>query len=587
MAQEVEAPKNLGLGPVPGWVEQLAELYFSGTTNTFVLSGNTRDLFLAGSGEPGRTAPLEQMLAEQLFGRWDLVLTFDLARGLRCQAGADPERLRRMNAWLHQLLGDVAELRRDPSLTLAALDRALEKLMVAEAEHDRSLALLIGHASLVFPRGEALSPAHARHVVTCLNWASNPYLKRRNVCVVLHDAESGALSERITGHPHVASIAVPLPDQAARTQFLTQNFPGLAKAEHSELTLAELARYSAGVALSDLDVLVRSGEQTGQKLTRARFQELKKRLIERQARGLLEFVEPKWTLEMVVGHEASKQRLLADAELLRRGRFEAVPMGYLICGPVGTGKTFLATCMAGSIGIPCVVLKNFRSKYVGETEANLERVLGVLRSMGPAVVVIDEADAMLGDRGDSGDSGVSSRVFGAIAAQMGDTRYRGKILWMLLTARPDNLPIDLKRQGRAEVHIPLFYPQTTEELSRYFQILAKKVGARLTEDALPKQLPHLGQLSGADVEAILGRAHRRALLEEREAIDAAGLGQVLAEFMPSLGTTEKELQELAAVVECTDREFLPPRLREQIEAWGGRSQLVTRLEEMRARQRRF
>jgi SpoVK/Ycf46/Vps4 family AAA+-type ATPase len=50
-------------------------------------------------------------------------------------------------------------------------------------------------------------------------------------------------------------------------------------------------------------------------------------------------------------------------------------------------------CAAGEIGIPCVMLKNFRSKYVGETEGNLERVLSVLRAMGPVMVVIDEADA--------------------------------------------------------------------------------------------------------------------------------------------------------------------------------------------------
>ena len=61
-------------------------------------------------------------------------------------------------------------------------------------------------------------------------------------------------------------------------------------------------------------------------------------------------------------------------------------MGYLFCGPVGTGKSFLATCVAGAIGVPAVVLKNFRTKYVGETEGNLERVLGVLRAMGPVVV---------------------------------------------------------------------------------------------------------------------------------------------------------------------------------------------------------
>jgi SpoVK/Ycf46/Vps4 family AAA+-type ATPase len=64
-------------------------------------------------------------------------------------------------------------------------------------------------------------------------------------------------------------------------------------------------------------------------------------------------------------------------------------------------------------------------QYVGETEGNLERVLSVLWAMGPVMVVIDEADAALGDRDIEGDSGTSSRVLGMIASQMGDTaRYR-------------------------------------------------------------------------------------------------------------------------------------------------------------------
>jgi hypothetical protein len=85
-----------------------------------------------------------------------------------------------------------------------------------------------------------------------------------------------------------------------------------------------------------------------------------------------------------------------------------------------------------------------------------------------------------------GDSGTSSRVFSMIAAQMGDTRYRGKILWMLLTCRPDLLPIDLKRQGRAEVHIPLFYPTEQEELRAMFTAMARKSGITLTAEQIPE-----------------------------------------------------------------------------------------------------
>ena len=162
-------------------------------------------------------------------------------------------------------------------------------------------------------------------------------------------------------------------------------------------------------------------------------------------------------------------------------------MGYLICGPVGTGKTYLAECFAGSVGVPCVKLTNFRSKYVGETEGNLEQLLTVLRAMGPVVVVIDEADAALGNREASGDSGTSSRVFSMIASQMGDTRYRGKLIWMLLTSRPDLLPIDLKRQGRAEVHLPLFNPRDEAEVRFMFRAMARKNRAELDPDAAARR----------------------------------------------------------------------------------------------------
>jgi SpoVK/Ycf46/Vps4 family AAA+-type ATPase len=255
-------------------------------------------------------------------------------------------------------------------------------------------------------------------------------------------------------------------------------------------------------------------------------------------------------------------------------------MGYLLCGPVGTGKTFIAQCTAGAIGAPCVVLKNFRSKYVGETEGNLERVLSVLRAMGPVMVIVDEADAALGDRDQEGDSGTSSRVFGMIASQMGDTRYRGRILWMLLTARPDLIPIDLKRQGRAEVHIPLFYPHEEAELRELFVAMAKKLGSSLDPAHVPP-IPNVGKLSGADVEGIVGRAWRISLLAGASSVTREALAEVLEQFLPSTQGLEKELQEVAAILECTDRVFLLPEHRALVDREGGRARLQQRLTELK------
>jgi AAA+ superfamily predicted ATPase len=393
---------------------------------------------------------------------------------------------------------------------------------------------------------------------------------------VLVDPALSAISERLISNPHVAAIDVPLPSEAERLRYIEAAAGDRKSKELSDYTWPEIASLTAGISLTDVGVLLGSAIEGGARLDADRFRELKKRLIERQAHGLLEFIEPKWGLDMVVGHDGAKARLQQDAELLARGRLNSVPMGYLLCGPVGTGKSFLAQCAAGSIGIPCVKLKNFRSKYVGETEANLEKVLGVLRGMGPVAVIVDEADAMLGDRQQGGDSGVGSRVFGMIAAQMGDTTYRGKILWMLLTARPDLLPIDLKRQGRAEVHVPLFYPTSEEEVRELFVVLAKKSGAKLAKKDVPP-CPHTGQLSGADIEGIVGRAWRAAMLAEETTISRERLEAANAAFMPSTQTMERRLQRYAAIIECTDRAFLPEAIAKELEEAGGREKLQARM----------
>jgi len=390
------------------------------------------------------------------------------------------------------------------------------------------------------------------------------------------DEKLADLSDRLTGNPHVATIEVPLPEEKAREAFVRATTTDRALTEFSDFDATELAKLTAGISQTDLNVLIQSARESGKRLDATAFRSLKKRLLERQCHGLLEFIEPKWTLDTVVGHEAAKARLREDAALLKRGALDSLPMGYLMCGPVGTGKSFLAQCVSGEIGVPCVMLKNFRSKYVGETEGNLERVLSVLRAMGPVVVVVDEADAALGSREAEGDSGTSSRVFAMIAAQMGDTRYRGRIIWMLLTARPDLLPIDIKRQGRAEVHIPLFYPTDEAEIRQMFVILAKKLGSQLAVEDVPA-IPQTGHLSGADIEGMVGRALRASILAGANHVTREALALVVSEFMPSTQGLERELQETAAILECTDRQFLPASIVKKIDVMNGRASLQERL----------
>jgi ATP-dependent 26S proteasome regulatory subunit len=167
-----------------------------------------------------------------------------------------------------------------------------------------------------------------------------------------------------------------------------------------------------------------------------------------------------------------------------------------------------------------------------------------------------------------------------IASQMGDTRYRGKLIWMLLTSRPDLLPIDLKRQGRAEVHLPLFSPRGEDEVRFMVRTMARKNKAVLAPDALPEGMGNRG-LSGADIESIVLSAKRHALTENRDALTHADLEGALNDFIPSAQGLEKEKQELAATLECTSLAFLPNDWRERMTRPDGRAGVQRRMAEIR------
>jgi hypothetical protein len=109
-----------------------------------------------------------------------------------------------------------------------------------------------------------------------------------------------------------------------------------------------------------------------------------------------------------------------------------------------------------------------------------------------------------------------------------------------------------------------------------FVILAKKLGSRVALEDIPP-IPQRGHLSGADIEGIVGRAWRTSLLAGADHITKESLAEVVAQFMPSTQGLERELQETAAMLECTDRQFLPEAILEKMEAQGGRGKLQERL----------
>jgi SpoVK/Ycf46/Vps4 family AAA+-type ATPase len=315
--------------------------------------------------------------------------------------------------------------------------------------------------------------------------------------------------------------------------------------------------------------LLKRALTSGERITGAYLTRMKKELIEKEAAGRLEFLETTRSLDDVAGHVEAKAWLRQDAILLKRGRTTAIPMGYLLTGRIGTGKTYLVECLSGEIGIPCVEMKNFREKWVGATEGNLEKVFAILHALGQVIVFVDEADQVTGKRGGGdSDSGLSGRVYGMLAKEMSDTKNRGKIIWIFATSRPDLVEVDLKRQGRLDVHIPLFPPGDHDGRAELFAAMARKLKMGIEPKDLPR-LPDNDQIGGNEMEGILVRALR--VFETGKDAEERGQGKALslpacikaaiADFRPSAHVERLELMDLLAVKECTDTRFLPDRFK--------------------------
>jgi len=588
---------------LPAWADEMRQVFRAGATSQFVLHGNVFDLVPAPDGKAGIDfVGLSEFLAGSMFQPFDVVIRYDRGRGVRIEP-PDPQRqdaykgveeifrfLKGVDAFrgAPAALDAVAEkvekldlrdqLPRDPKRALEIVDRILafarRRTKVQDGKVVASplkVAVILDYAHFIAPQGDPIYVADlSQTLIQIQEWAANPEVTSAFVATVLITENLADLNRSLAETPYSAKIRIPLPSADDILEFVLDLVPDVKEFEKaSEVTREVLAEKLVGLSRVSVRTLVRRALTSGERITGAYLTRMKKELIEKEAAGRLEFLESSRTLDDVAGHDAAKAWMREDALLLKRGRTMAIPMGYLLTGRIGTGKTYLVECLAGEIGIPCVEMKNFRDKWVGATEGNLEKVFSILHALGQVIVFIDEADQMTGKRGGGdSDSGLSGRVYGMLAKEMSDTKNRGKIIWIFATSRPDLVEVDLKRQGRLDVHIPLFPPGDREGRAGLFAAMARKLKLPIRPEELPA-LPDNDQLGGNEMEGLLVRALRdyeaAKDAEERGQGKAKPLGDCAAEaiqdFRPSAHVERLELMDLLAVKECTDTRFLPERFR--------------------------
>ena len=547
---------------LPAWAQEMSYKYCSKTSNLYIVYGNIRD-FLPHKMNEGEFifVKIQNYISEVLFGNRDVIIYYDRSSGISfCSGDMKQEYLQVVRGQGGSQPGSDF-LSRDPTQAFTHLER----FFYGNVKHKQRIVLIIDYAETVVPNTplSSYTDEDRYSLVTLNRWGNDPLFNENDISVILLTENLADLSPRLVRAPSTVKVNIPIPDEKVRDSFLHS----LGRQEKllldQRLTPLKVAANTGGLNLVNIHQIAAESYQENREITFDYLKKKKKEIIEAEAIGLLEFIESEYDLAMVSGHDFVKKRFKSAARAIKQGRFDVLPMGYLIAGPVGTGKSFMVSAFAGEIGIPIVRFQNFRSKWQGVTESNLEKMLNILKAMAPVGVMIDEADAFLGHRHQEGDSGTSNRAFAQIASFMGNTEYRGKIIWFLITCRPDLLPIDLKRQGRAEEHLALFYPETPEEKLLLYQTLVRKLKLKVASGVEIVDLFSRYQFdfSGADLESVLIRAKFLATMNNHVIVTAEDMEETIADFVPPSYPYEIELQNLVAVLECTSREMVPDRYR--------------------------
>jgi len=539
----------------PAWAAEIALAYESTAQGQFILSGNVHDRLPVG----GSLVNLGGFIEKELLAGFQVIFSFDLGNGLRVTRGAD------------LLEGWSGAKRLDPTVRqpLAAIElvssflRYRANLMaLGQEKQAMHVACILRDADDILPATGGWSYELGGMASLLRDWAGEaPFSALPFVSLIIAD-NLNDLHPSVALNPRAARVKVPLPDTGMLTRALKLLRRDQAAAfDGANSNEEQIAAALTGVAVTAVETLTKQRAHQKQPIKSDDLVKIKKELVERESANLIEFIESKRTLADYEGQEALKTWLQQDVALWQQGDLKALPKGYLICGPVGTGKTYLVECLAGEAGIPVVKLKNFRDRWVGSSEGNLEKIIGLVRALGRCMVFIDEADQTLGRRtSDSSDSGLSGRIYSMIAQEMSDPDTRGHVVWILASSRPDMIEVDLKRPGRVDVKVPLLPTTTPEESAKLLRALCKRMGLDVSQEqlvALGEKLPLL--LTPGAAEAIAVKAYRLARtqkLEPSKAIEACLTG-----YQPPVPEDVLNFQMQIAVREATDIAFVPESLR--------------------------
>ncbi len=577
------------------------------------MSGNIHDLFFIREEENTDYIPLVPFLTRS----WDIpgfiLVVYELNGPIRFAQVADEEKVKQaFNLWRGTtqsasdtnvstrpaigLLDTAAETADTPfaqymndaigSPTLA-LELLRQFCLISRSTNahgekllSEKLIIFIEAADMLLPEGEIRSLAlQDRHRISIIqDWISDSNFMNGNDTVIFITESASLVNSRIIRLPQVVTVEIPSPGMAERQHFISwfNNTPKLMeKPLNLWGTQSQLAVLTAGLSIQALRQLLLSARYSGDKLQPEDVINKVSEFIQGQlGEDVVEFKKPTHSFKDIVGNQNLVDFLKTQLIPRITSTGPDAIAGMSVCGPIGSGKTFIFEGLAGELDIPVIVLKNIRSMWFGQTDVIFERLRRLLMALVKVLIFVDEADTQFGGVGTDAHS-TERRLTGKIQAMMSDPQLRGNITWLLMTARIYNLSPDLRREGRVgDMVIPVLDPSGEDREAFLRWTIAKASTVSLSEEAVERLLELTEDYSAAsfaslrsDLEAT--SLHKEHLSTTSDEIAELTLDEIIAvvedRILPDIGPIRR-YQTLQALVNCTRKSLLPceysPEIRE-------------------------
>jgi SpoVK/Ycf46/Vps4 family AAA+-type ATPase len=550
------------------WLQDLMFKYRSSIANVFVLHFNVGD-YAGPDNRRVRDVVVQDFLMKSNGTHRQIVAIYNRAEGISFAGPGMREEFIRALTGESGFGAEEVKLPVSPGQAFALLDKML---------YAQPSALIIEQAETVLPSEDlaGMDQEELRALTFLKKWAGDVRLNRAGSPVIL-------LTQSLTElHPHlrlastkIESILVPLPDLAERQAYIE----AMVQKRNLQLALSvqELANATAGLSRILIEDIGLRAEASGSPVTLEFARDRKESLIRAEFGDVLEIVEPRFDFNALGGMTEAK--LFAARNIvapLRTGNFRRVPLGVLLTGPSGTGKSAFFYALVAEAGVNGVKLNpgKILGPYVGLSEQNLEKALLGIESLAPCLVLIDEIDQIF-QRGNGSDSGVQQRLFARMLDFMSNPHNRGKIVFVAATNRPDLMDPALKRPGRFDRKIPFLLPGWAQRVA-ILQALQQRYGI----PGNPEWEAAAGQTegyTGAELESMVLKAWELAEDAGHQELTGHDMKGALERIRPS--TAQVAFMTDLAVLECDDKDVLPPEFQDWLDQ---RAQLEERVNRFKA-----